>query len=113
MSHVLCAIIALLRWTGRAFRPREIASMKVNKPRPSSRLPYASTGRPGTPASSGTPVLEVFVRPEAAGPLSGQTPQYLHQAVSLRLPTVEEVREAGAHQLFAACSVLPAVVYSP
>ena len=74
--------------------------MKVNKPdmsgrslgRSSSSLLGGSKG--SSAASAGSPILEVFVRPQAATGPGAQ--RYLHQAVSLRLPTMEEV-SGGLH----------------
>jgi len=50
-------------------------------------------GSSSAASSLGSPILEVFVRPQAASGPRAQ--RYLHQAVSLRLPTMEEVRIGG------------------
>lgn len=97
---------AVTRWTGRVFRPRDIAELKVQKLDVFGRQPLRPSFGPSRP--SGSPVLEVFLRPEggagaggsssssaastgSGGGAGGRTPRYLHQAVSLRLPTSEEV----------------------
>ena len=67
--------------------------MKVKKSdssRASAARAPATHSLPGAKSTSpGSPILEVFVRPQAASGPGAQ--RYLHQAVSLRLPTMEEV----------------------
>lgn len=100
-DSILNPLCHVYRWTGRVYRPKDLAMMKVSNPglNPGG-MSVAAGGRslrsshpiPGSKpllASPGSPILEVFVRPQAAtGP---RAQRYLHQAVSLRLPTMEEV----------------------
>ena len=102
---LVIASARLCRWTGRIYRPKDLAMMKVSKAElqgggsrtlRSSTLPLQGPKNPSSSSSSsssGSPILEVFVRPQAASGPGAQ--KYLHQAVSLRLPTMEEVRLGG------------------
>lgn len=86
VGHLLHITPEYSRWTGRVFRPRDIAEMKVQKSDFLSRSIVRAVTPPAKP--TGSPILEVFIRPEddAQG-------KYQHQAVSLRLPTTEEVEQ--------------------
>lgn len=116
IGHVLQITQEYNRWTGRVFRPRDIAAMKVNKPT-LLRMGKASPS-PSLPPSLGSPILEIFLRPSnqleqspsSTDTLDLQTNQssssqssqslnsrFLQQAVSLRLPTMEEVETSKRH----------------
>ncbi len=65
--------------------------MKVNKAEAAiSRARGGPSSLLSSKPSPGSPILEVFVRPQEGGAGAG-TQRFLHQAVSLRVPTMEEV----------------------
>lgn len=107
IGHLLHISREYNRWTGRVFRPRDIAEMKLNKPQPflGRSLPQRPLPRSSSQTSAGSPIFEVFLRPSdqldnhssepgvegAKVQSGGKRPRYVHQAVSLRLPTMSEM----------------------
>ena len=108
IGHLLHVTQEYNRWTGRVFRPRDIAAMKnKDKTAMMPRLGRSSSSS-SLSLSLGSPVLEVFLRPAdqieqpssdtqdlmnglQSIPSLSPPPRYLQQAVSLRLPTMEEI----------------------
>mmetsp|Transcript_37767 Transcript_37767/g.84208 ORF Transcript_37767/g.84208 Transcript_37767/m.84208 type:complete len:920 (+) Transcript_37767:152-2911(+) len=116
VGHLLHVQAEFGRWTGRAYRPRDIAEMKVKSGKGgvtgglAQRLERTLHSRDASSNSSssrtvGSPIMEVFVRPAAGEEEDKASRQrFTHQAVSLRVPTADEVtasREARKKALSA------------
>ncbi|GAX77454.1 hypothetical protein CEUSTIGMA_g4898.t1 [Chlamydomonas eustigma] len=97
VGHIMHITPEYSRWTGRVFRPREIAEMKSTGK--SSRR--STTTAPAVGASTfssqlskpspGIPIMEVFLKAKECQGREGS--EYEHKAVSLRVPTFDEADE--------------------
>eukprot|EP00798_Chlamydomonas_sp_ICE-L_P008659 gene8659-34110_t len=88
VGHLLHVKAEYGRWTGRVYRARDLEDMYLRRGSPRARTTPSLS--PAT-KTVGSPVIEVFLRNTAGSSVSQG--ELVHQAVSLRIPTMDEVQD--------------------